>query len=49
MSLHTWYQQGPHKPSSCATFMLNSDRADRDQKKSCIYVHTVSLVTSNSL
>ena len=24
MSLHTWRHQGPHKPSSCDTFMLNS-------------------------
>ena len=24
MSLHTWHRQGPHKPSSCATFTLNS-------------------------
>ena len=24
MSLHTWRCQGPHKPSSCATFTLNS-------------------------
>ena len=24
MSLHTWHHQGPHKPSSCATFMLSS-------------------------
>ena len=24
MSLHTWHHQGPHKPSSCTTFMLNS-------------------------
>ena len=24
MSLHTWHHQGPHKPSSCATFTLNS-------------------------
>ena len=23
MSLHTWHHQGPHKPSSCTTFMLN--------------------------
>ena len=23
MSLHTWRRQGPHKPSSCATFTLN--------------------------
>ena len=24
MSLHTWHCQGPRKPSSCATFILNS-------------------------
>ena len=24
MSLHTWHRQGPHKPSICATFILNS-------------------------
>ena len=24
MSLRTWRRQGPRKPSSCATFMLNS-------------------------
>jgi len=24
MSLHTWHRQGPCKPSSCTTFMLNS-------------------------
>ena len=24
MSLHTWHGQGPRKPSSCATFTLNS-------------------------
>ena len=24
MSLHTWRHQGPHKPSSCTTFTLNS-------------------------
>ena len=23
MSLHTWHRQGPHKLSSCTTFMLN--------------------------
>ena len=23
MSLHTWHHQDPHKPSSCATFMLD--------------------------
>ena len=35
MSLHTWRCQGPHKPSSCATFMLNSHwgRAATDKKK----------------
>ena len=34
MSLHTWHLQGPHKPSSCATFTLNShwSRATTDQK-----------------
>ena len=26
MSLHTWHHQGPHKPSSCATFTLSSHR-----------------------
>ena len=26
MSLHTWHLQGPRKPNSCATFMLNSHR-----------------------
>ena len=24
VSLHTWHHQGPHKPSSCTTFLLNS-------------------------
>ena len=24
MFLHTWHRQGPHKPSSCSTFTLNS-------------------------
>ena len=24
MSLHTWRRQGPHKPNSCANFMLSS-------------------------
>ena len=24
MSLHIWCHQGPHKPSSCSTFTLNS-------------------------
>jgi len=37
MSLHTWHHQGPHKPSSCATVMLNShwSRATTGKKKSC--------------
>ena len=51
MSLHTWSCQGPHKPSSCATFMLNShwDRAATGKKKSCTYAHRVASVVSNSL
>ena len=50
MSLHTWCRQGPHKPSSCAAFMLNSHwgRAARGKKKSCIYVHKVTLVVPYS-
>ena len=43
MSLHTWHRRSPHKPSSCATFTLNS------QKKSCIYAYRVTSVVSNSL
>ena len=40
MSLHTWHGQGPHKPSSCATFMLNSHwgRAATGKKMSCASV-----------
>ena len=35
MSLHTWCCQGPRKPSSSATFMLNSHwgRAATAEKK----------------
>ena len=35
MSLHTWHCQDPHKPSSCATFMLNPHwgRAATEKKK----------------
>ena len=35
VSLNTWRHQGPHKPSSCTTFTLNSPwgRAATDQKK----------------
>ena len=44
MFLHTWRHQGPHKPSSCATFMLNShwDRAAIGKKKVlclCVWGH----------
>ena len=52
MSLHIWHCQSPHKPSSCATFMLNShwDRVATGKKKSCTYyVHRVASVVSNSL
>ena len=51
MSLHTWCCQGPRKPSSCATFMLNSHwgRVATGKKKSCIYAHRVTSVMSNSL
>ena len=50
MSLHIWRCQGPHKPGSCATFMLNSHwgRAATG-KKSCPYAHRVASVVSNSL
>ena len=34
VSLHTWHRQGPHKPSNCATFMLNSHQAELPQAKS---------------
>ena len=35
MSLHTWRRQGPHKPSSCTIFILNSywGRAATGKKK----------------
>ena len=35
MCLHTWRCQGPQKPSSCPTFMLNSHwgRAAADKRK----------------
>ena len=51
MSLHNWCCQGPHKPSSCTTFMLNSHwgRAATGKKKSFIHVHRVALVVSDSL
>ena len=51
MSLHLWCCQGPHKPGSCANFMLNSHwgRAATGKKKSCAYAHRVASVVSNSL
>ena len=44
MSLHTWHHQGPRKPSSCATFTLNSHwgRAATG-KKSLAFMHAESL------
>ena len=44
LSLHTWHCQGPHKPRSCATFMLNSHcgRADSG-KRSLVSMHAGSL------
>ena len=50
MSLHTCRFQGPQKPSSCATFMLNSHwgRAATGKKKSCIYACRVTSVMPNS-
>ena len=33
VSLHTWHCQGPRKPSSCTTFMLNSHWAELPQAK----------------
>ena len=51
MSLHTWHCQGPCKPSSCATFMLNSHwgRAATGKKKSYVYTHRVASVMCSSL
>ena len=51
MSLHTWRCQGPHKPSSCATFMLNSHwgRAATGKKTSCFYAHRIAWVMSSSV
>ena len=52
MFLLTWWRQGPHKPSSGATFMLNSHwgRAAIG-KKSRVPMHTlrVTSVVSDSL
>ena len=41
VSVRTWHYQDPHKPSSWATFTLNSHwgRAATGKKKSCAYAH----------
>ena len=51
MSLHPWCHQGPHKPGSCATFMLNSHwgRASTGKKVSWAYAHRITLVEPDSL
>ena len=50
MSLHTWYQQGPHKPSSCATFMFHSHWGTTlTGKKVWSLAHRVMSVVSDSL
>ena len=48
MSLHTWCRQGTCKPSSCATFTLNSHwgRAATGKKLSFIYVCRITSVMS---
>ena len=51
MFLHSWCRQGPCKPSSCATFTLNSHwgTATTGKKKLCAYAHKVALVVSDFL
>jgi len=52
MSLHTWHHQGPHKPSRCTNFMLNSHSgraATGKKKKSCAYACSIASVVSDSL
>jgi len=43
--------QGPHKPSSCTTFMLNSHwcRAATGQKKSLVFMHAGLLQSCSTL
>ena len=36
VSLHTWCHQGPHKPSSCSTFTLNSHWGRAATGKKCL-------------
>ena len=42
MSLYTWHRQGPHNPSSHATFMLNSHwgRAATGKKEKVLHLCT---------
>ena len=52
MSLHTLRHQGPHKPSSCTTFMLNSQwgqRCRRQKKKVLCLCAQGPLILANSL
>ena len=52
MSLYTWHCQGPHNPSSCATFTLSSHwgRAVTGKKESLVSMDAgVASVVSNSL
>ena len=51
MPLHTQSHQGSRKPSSCATFTLNSHwgRAASGEEKACVCVSRVASVTSDSL
>ena len=46
MSLHTWCCQGPHKPSSWATFMLNSHWGRATQAKKCLASMCTGLLRS---
>ena len=51
VSLHIWCHQGPHNPSSCATFMLNPHwgRVAMGKKMSSFYAWRVASVMSHSL
>ena len=40
MSLHTWHLQGPHKPSSCATFTLNTHWGRAATGKKVLHLYT---------
>ena len=50
MFLHTWCHQGSHKQNRGASFMLHSHWGrDATGKKSCICVHRVASIKSDSL